>query len=368
MEKVSINMNKERRAVYNLIKRMGLDEHGLIYGGMVRDEIVATYNKSVFDEYNKTSLLDIDAYYKSWDKYWDITYHPESAKRLIIPNDMDIYFKNNTNATSFIEKISNYSKLFNARLSIRDEVKTTGLAYSIGSNFQHKIIQITFYIGRTFVFAGLKITIKIDVIINNSENRHIEPPFNCADFTCNMFVMSSTTEGNYEIRLSRNTGTKLDIMNHVEKRRVETKIIDDLVAGKTEFIRNIISRNTEYINGYRILKMLTNMQHSMKITNLLFRYIPFADITVIENISEQNCDICQHSIIDVEISNGAEAVEILTNKHAINFMHKHCFIEYFRKEVQRKYRNSDTDEIECKCTRRNLFNFKNSYKFSSLFM
>ena len=53
---------------------------------------------------------------------------------------------------------------------------------------------------------------KIDVIINNSENRHIEPPFNCADFTCNMFVMSSTTEGNYEIRLSRNTGTKLDIM------------------------------------------------------------------------------------------------------------------------------------------------------------
>lgn len=361
MEKVSINMNKERRTAYNRIKRMGLDEQGIIYGGMVRDEIVANYNKSLFDEYIKTTSLDIEAY----RKYWIVSYHPESKKRLIIPNDMDIYFKDNATATSFINKITTYATQFNANICVYDEIRTNGLIYSVGNNFQHKKIRIIFYIGRTFVFAGHKIEIKIDVIINTTD-RLIEPPFNNADFTCNMFVMSSTTEGNYEIRLSRNTGTSLDDMNHVCKRRIETNIINELVAGRTEFIRNIESRDAEYINGFRILKMLNNTQHTMKITNLLFSYIPRIEIDDIENIAEQICDICQHSIIDVE--NSDEVVKISTNKHAINYMHKHCFIEYFGKEVSRKYRNSETNIIECKCTRRNLFNFKDSYKFSSLYM
>lgn len=358
METVSINMNKERRVAYNQIKLMGLDEHGIIYGGMVRDEIVATYYKSVFDEYIKSASLTIEEY----KNYWELDYHPESIKRLIIPNDMDIYFKNNTDASSFITKIRNYADKFNAIVNIHNVGRTNGLFYSIGQNFEHKIIKLIFRIGRTFVFVGHKIEIKIDVIINNSDV-HIEPPFNCADFTCNLFVMSSTTEGNYEIRLSRNTGTSLDSNNHVCKRRIETDIINNMIAGNTEFIRTIVSNDAEYINGMRILKMLNNTQHSMNITNVLFRCIS----KITEKMeTEHICDICQHSISDN--SNGEELVEILTNKHAINIMHKKCFIEYFRKEILKKYRNAITNEIECKCARRNLFNFKDSYKFSSLFI
>ena len=61
----------------------------------------------------------------------------------------------------------------------------------------------------------------------------------------------------------------------------EKKIIQDLIEGKTEFIRNSMNLLTEYINGCRILKMLDN---NIKITNLLFREIERTDI-------EDICDI-----------------------------------------------------------------------------
>jgi hypothetical protein len=60
-------------------------------------------------------------------------------------------------------------------------------------------------------------------------------------------------------------------------------------------------------------------------------------------------------------------IEINTNKHYKNYMHKKCFLEFFEKEIYLKRINNDTGNIECRCTRRNVFNFKDSYKFSSLY-
>ena len=49
MLSVNFNKNKEIRMAYNKFKRDGIFFNGIIFGGMVRDEIVATYNKSLFD-------------------------------------------------------------------------------------------------------------------------------------------------------------------------------------------------------------------------------------------------------------------------------------------------------------------------------
>ena len=350
MQSISINMSQQRRAIYNNLKMVGLTEGGIIYGGMVRDEIIATYNKSLFDEFIKSMEP------KPYNKFWDTSYHPESKKRVLIPEDMDIYFKNNDLANSFIEKLTTCANQYNGRVVVHNIPRTAGLFYVLGNNFSHKVIKIYFRIGRTITFIGHKIEVKIDLIINLTD-QIIEPPFNCADFTSNLFVMENAFEGNYNIRMSLSTGTPLDDMTFVAKHRLEMKIIDDMIEGKTEFIRNVEHHNSEFINGSRILKMLIKPINNYQITNLLFREIQLSHST-------QTCDICLDLI---SVDSRGPFIEIMTNKHASNVMHKKCFIGYLTKEIANKYRNNESGQIECRCTRRNPFNFKNSYNFSSVY-
>lgn len=351
---VYMNINKERRALFNTIKMMAIRDNGIIYGGLVRDEIIATYNKELYDEYIKALKIA-----NPYNKYWDENFHIQSKNRVLIPNDIDIYFHTNQMSNIFLNNLNNYINIYNGKIRINNENRTSALFYTLGHDFQHKKVKIIFYIGRTFIFSGYKIEINIDIIINNSSTI-IEPPFNTADFTCNLFIMIKTEHNDkYEIRLSRNTGTPLDIMTYIQKRKTELTIIDNMVNGNIEFIRNVPANNCEYINGMRILKMLKN-KLSFKITNLLFEEITDND----PEFKLQDCDICIHS---VGIAEKKEYIKIKTNKHGINIMHKDCFIKYLETEVFRKYVNIETNMIECRCTRRNLFNFKDSYKYSSLY-
>jgi hypothetical protein len=323
---------------------MGININGIIFGGMVRDEIIATHYKSLFDEHCKSDK-------KIYKKFWNMNYHVETAKRTLIPNDMDIYFQNNESAETFLTSLGTYASAFNGNIIVRNSI-----LYDLSENLVHKKIAVNLYIGRTISYAGIHMRLKIDVIINNSANNIIEPPFNNGDFTCNLFIMRKSIENNYEIRLSNNTGTILDTMSFVKKINLQAKIMNDLIDNKTEFIRTCFREDAEYINGMRILKMLDS---NMKITNLLFREID-------ETSSTENCDICQMSLQTQETRTGT-FIELLTNKHAINVMHKPCFLKYLRNEVYKKNRNDITNEIECRCTRRNLFNFKKSYNYSSVF-
>ncbi len=344
MTKVNIIMNKEKRFAYNYIKLMGVNVDGIIFGGMVRDEIIATHYKSLFDEHH--SELDK----RNYKKFWNMNYHVETVKRTIIPNDMDIYFQDNEKAEMFIQTIQTYARSFNGTVIIADS-----MLYEFGENLIHKKIYMNLYIGRTVTFSGRLMRISIDVIINNTRNI-IEPPFNNGDFTCNLFVMSKSIDNSYEIRLSKNTGTKLDKMSLVRKMNLQSKIMNDLISGHTEFIRKSVANDAEYMNGMRILKMV---EKNIKISNLLFREIP-------ETTSDEICDICQIGTKSDETYSGT-FVELLTNKHAVNIMHKACFFRYLKNEIYKKNRNSETNVIECRCTRRNLFNFKESWKFSSVF-
>lgn len=342
-----IILNGEKRAAYNQLKRIGLNIEGVIFGGMVRDEIIGTHYSSLFHEYAKT-CTDENVY----EKFWNYYYHKETKNRRLIPNDMDIYFHNNENAIVFINTITEFVKEYNGKILVRDSVN-----YGLDENLSHKKALLIFFIGKTFTKKGTMIRINIDIIINNNPQNVIEPPFNNPDFTCNLFVMNKTHGKNYEIRLSKNTGTKLDKMSYANKLNIQTRIINDLIEGKTEFIRQATDSYAEYVNGMRIIKMLAK---DIKITNLLFREISSTTV-------EQNCDICQLSIQSTEEHSEKKFIELLTNKHAVNVMHKSCFMRYFNNEVYKKHVNTETNEIECRCPRRNLFNFKNSYKYSSLY-
>lgn len=352
--KIRINIKKEMRALYNKIKKTGLEHNGIIYGGMVRDEIISTYYKSIFDEYVKKELEENKLEIEIYKKFWDVSYHPESIKRMLIPCDMDIYFKNNTDASIYIGLLTEYSRNYNGIIDILDIPNTL---YSLGTNFNHKKIRLDFLVGRTITYRGYRLSIKIDIIINKQQDYKLEPPFNITDFTSNLFVMEKNNTNNYDIRLSRNTGTPLDSMNYILKKRYENKILDDMLKGETEFIRKIDSLNSEYINGLRIMKMINK---GYKITNILFR-----EIERITNKDEYKCDIC-FEILNKDTKD--KLIEILTNKYSKNIMHKECFMKYLYTEIYKRYTNNTTGEIECRCPRRNAFNFKNSYKYSSIYL
>ena len=356
---ISINLTKEKRRIYSLIKKCGIADNGIIYGGMVRDEIIATHYKEMFDKYIIENPI-VNSNNNSYnEKYWDPSFHEETNKRLIIPNDMDIYFDNNENAEKFINNIKIYSQQFNFNVYIRNIINTQTTFYSIGQNISHKKIKLVFKLGRTFVFKGIKIEINIDLIINNSPTSTLmEPPFNNGDFTSNLFVMVKNHIGHYDIRLSKNTGTKLDEMNYVSKKRFEMNIIENLINGKIEIIRLSHDISSEYITGLRILKMITR-EYPFSILNALFKDVE----NINDIINDQDCDICQASIKNAN----EKIIEINTNKRSKNYMHRSCFIQYLEKEIYNKRYNETTNSIECRCTRRNLFNFKESYKFSSLY-
>lgn len=352
---ISTNINKEKRYMYNYVKNIGLAHYGIIYGGLVRDEIIATHYRELFDKHVK-EIKDENAY----KNYWNASYHPESNKRMTIPKDIDIYFQTPEKSIAFISALNSFVKSYNGTINVVNAGKISELCYTLNHNFQHKKIRLIFYIGRTFSYAGCKITLNLDVIINNNSDSIIEPPFNNVDFTCNLLIMVKSANLNkYDIRLSRNTGTPLDTMIYTQKRRMELRLIENMLIGNIEFIRNVDSINCEYINGLRIIKML-KVHPEFKITNLLFEEITSDDI----DFKVQDCDICLHSINE---STDNKFIKIKTNKHSINIMHRSCFLKYLETEVYKKYTNTETNEIECKCTRRNLFNFKNSYKYSSLF-
>jgi hypothetical protein len=350
MLKLNIITNKEKRIAFKYIKNLGIKNDGIIFGGMVRDEIVATHYKSLFDDYYETQQHQLQSQRKYYKKFWDVSFHNETSLRTLIPVDVDIFFNNNQSADNFIRDLTEYVELFNGRISVLNS-----FLYEFGENLIHRKVIIRFYIGKTFSHNGTIIKINIDIIINNNEDVIIEPPFNNADFTCNLFVMCKSQSTDYEIRLSKNTGTKLDQMSFLRKLNLQSKIMNDLIAGNTQFIRKSISNDGEYISGLRILKM---MNKNIKISNLLFREVSTTTL-------DQNCDICQMIIESRE--NCETFVEILTNKHAINIMHKSCFIKYLNNEIYKKNRNAETNKIECRCTRRNLFNFNESYKYSYVY-
>lgn len=356
MLSTNIYLNKEIRIAYNKLKMDGLLCNGIIFGGMVRDEIIATYNKTLFDNFIKSNK-------ELYKNYWDTSYHPESMERTRIPNDMDIYFSSKINADKFINKIEEFVKFHGGIFTIISTANNPALLYTIGRNCIHNKILITFRPGRTFSFAGHKIELKIDIIINTDSHYYYEPPFEACDFTCNLFVMVKNSQG-YDIRLSNNTGTPLDSMDFISKKRIETKIIDELLMKRIEFIRNVPSDSAEYINGFRIMKML---KKDYKITNLLFRDIDKSKKRKDSKETkkcEYQCDICMN---DIDINNNDNLIEILTNKYHKNIMHKSCFINYLDNEISKKYVNRETGEIECRCSRRNPFNFKKSFKYSKLF-
>ena len=164
---------------------------------------------------------------------------------------------------------------------------------------------------------------------------------------------------NNNIRLSTCTGTPIDTLPFSYKNKIIAKITDDIINLKTEFVRNVnISFNTEYINTYRILKMI-DREYMWNITNLPFKFISnHSDLT---HDIDSSCCICLENIICNK--NKKEKISnLVCMKNNSSVLHLNCFIKFLYQENNKKYINQDTNLIECRCPLRIPFNFKDCYK------
>jgi len=357
MSVVTINYSREKRMLCNKIKNCALNNGGILFGGVVRDDIIGKHYRNEFIKRNM-----------DFSNYWDPEYDIETKHRLIIPNDVDVYFKAENNSNTFINRLREFIKEFGGKINIIEDANFTRMNYSPANSFlKHKIITLSLRLGRTLFHNGISLTFRID-LIEYKDNRNtrthsdyyfnresIEPPFNNLDFLCNSFIMEKSTSGNEIVRLSNCTGTPIDDMLASEKILYSASIISDIINFRTKFTRNIDSYNSEYINCFRILKMI-NRSIPWNITNLPFREI---NITDIKDKIEDKCCIC---LDENELEDESTIIEVNTFKTKSNYIHKGCFIQYLTKEQQQKYVNPETNKIVCRCPFRGIFNFGECYR------
>lgn len=359
---VNINYLREKRHLCNRIKMIALNTSGILFGGVVRDDIIGKHYRSLFI---KKEL--------NFDKYWDSEYDPDTKHRLIIPNDIDVFFRADNNSTTFQNKVREFVKAYNGTYNITEDTSFRQFDYSgINQYLKHYIITINFRIGKTFFEKGMNMHLKIDLVqINNSRSFiqdnyeytqfacNIEPPFNHIDFLCNVFITEKTSAGDYATRISNSTGTPLDDMTFSEKAFASASIITNIINFRTQFARSIGGYNAEFINCYRILKMI-NRSIPWTITNLPFKFVSSGDLR--EKL-EDNCCICLQSMDGDSDDVESSLVELNTHKlPKSNYLHKSCFIEFLSKEQQQKFVNVDENRIECRCPFRGIFNFRDCYR------
>jgi hypothetical protein len=351
------------RLLINKLKDIGLSNRGIIYGGLVRSDIIGGHFRN---EFFKKEL--------DYTSYWNVDYDRETSKRTSIPNDMDIYFKENNNLNCFINDITKLLHKYDGYIDVKNYNNFRSTKYiSKFDNLNHTKIFIRIRIGRTLNFGGFLLKFSIDALsLKQIDGIYVdkgyEPPFYNLDFLSNIFLMENASGANI-VRISNCTGTPIDSMNYIDKAKITVKIMNDIINNRTSFVRNLESYNCESINCYRILKMV---EYGWHIDNIPFRVVSGNEISSIDSsYKEDKCCICLELVlseeqkdIDNHDNHDDKLIELNTYKTKSNFLHYDCFIKYLRKE-QYKQSSSNDSQIECKCPYRNPFNFKDCYKLVS---
>ncbi len=363
---VTVMYYRELRNLINRVKTIGLNSSGILFGGVVRDDIIGTHYRKLFID------KDLD-----FDKYWNYDYDIETRKRLIIPKDIDIFFKNENNYTSFVKEIQKLVQRFGGNISFSVNNNLNHIKYTCNYVFlKHERLHIYLTVGNSLSQSGIRLTLDIDIIkVDSNRNvsmdnmtylneiSRIEPPFFNLDFLSNTFICEKSNSM-IVTRMSNCTGTPLDTMVFSNKIHISSKIIEDIINMRTQFVSKMDCFNTEYINCFRILKMIER-NFAWNIVNIPFIFINVMDI--IEPINDKCCICLDDIVVDEatkeEVSKTYEQlIELNTNKKKSNYLHTHCFLNYLRKEQQTRYVDQTTRKVECRCPFRNLFNFRDCHK------
>jgi len=331
---VKINFNKEKRAMINCIKKIINEVDAIEFGGGVRDSIISQHYTNEFFDKNTPNIANRYT-------YWNTTVSPETSARTLVPNDIDVYFSNIDNYNNFINKIK-YT-FTDATINIKQYNISEYTGIEISEDLTHNVMKIIYTVGKTFVFNGYKIILKIDMITLNSNNITIEPPFNNCDMLCNILIRDKNG-----IRLSKNTGTDIDYLTEYKKSQLYAKIMKNIINFETDFCSKNDNINSDIYNCRRILNMINKPFH-WTINNSPFNIIKKSN----DNDVSLECVICKEYIL-----NSIDLIQITSTK---NLLHRECFNDYIQFQLSNPYKNKDGKKI-IRCPYRTEFNFSDCYK------
>jgi hypothetical protein len=190
--------------------------NGVIFGGYVRDKIVKEFHAKQYYEYCNNESISKS---KLSEQYNNPDSHKETyIGRTLMPNDIDIFFKRESDYINFLNYIS---KKYNPIVKINTgdpkiyiptlDIPEKSLSYNkidiymIDFSIVIRFIRLLENIKKYFLFPIIidfilnickyikkcKYKISLDVFVKNpSYHEHIEPPFGTPDFTSNTLILS----------------------------------------------------------------------------------------------------------------------------------------------------------------------------------
>ena len=353
MEFVKINFTPDRIKYILLenIKKSVFENNGIIFGGFVRDMIISDHYKNI---YNSRNQYDIH-------KFWNKFYQPETAARAIVAQDMDICMYTEEDVSNFLIALQNefnsevgYANVSSSDLTVTDENCYFNLPIKM-----HKKINYKITIGKIpYVHSGIELSFDFDIII--PINSKILPPFKKLDFLSNVFIMNK--QG---VIMSNNTGTIIDTMSILQKQKISSIIMNDIVEFKTQFCMKNYRNNLtcgDYNFNRKVFQRINKMifrNFKWNITNLPFL---ICEHKKTYNNCNNNCCICLSNfknndrLVKIFIDNSTKTEKICSN---MSIAHDKCLFKYFETQLETSKTDGivGTDSFEFKCPLRNIINF-----------
>jgi hypothetical protein len=354
MEIIKVNYVPERikYILFNDIKKVVLENNGIIFGGYVRDLIISDHYKSIYNSCNTYNI----------HHFWNRMYHPETAARTLVAKDMDICMYSEEGVSNFINSLQN---IFNdnvgySNVSSSDITITRDACYFNIPIKMHKKINYKITIGKIpYVHSGIELSFDFDIIVPRKSN--VQPPFFKVDLLSNVFILSK-----HGVVMSNHTGTLIDKMSILNKQKISSLIMADVIEFKTQFcMRNYRDR---YVSG----NYNYNSKVFERINKMLFRNFKW-DITNLPfvmsnykrnyNNSNNNCCIClanfknNDRIVKMYIDNSTKTEKICSN---MSIAHDKCLFKYLQTQLDTEKEEgiSNADPFEFRCPLRNAINFK----------
>lgn len=347
---------KVRNIAYNKIKTLIFEEDGIIYGGMVRDELISEYYKKHYN--NNTKNIKKSPNFDK-NKFWDTKFNNETAYRTLLAENIDVSFKNLKKTHSFINKILNSEELNKCEL-------TTFLAPPYMPQIKIiKKLKISLVIDKIpFINKGEMIYIDINITVPINDG--FTPPFNNVDMLCNAFIM--TKEGK---KLSNNTGTAIDKFSEYERIETAAKIIKDMIEFKTYLCLNPSFYNKNYCITYNNQCMNIIKKMHTKTFPWIILNMPFESYIISIN-KDINCCIC-YNILEKNERICNTTYSLKNKKFKVPPVHYNCMMKYLISQINdtsklyNRYNQIDIEQfiinnnesLVFKCPYRNEIDFKN---------
>ena len=348
---MDFNIGEIKTSAHQRIISLSEDNDGILFGGAVRDMIISQHYSTMYYKHLKTN----NQRFKS-KKFWDITNHPETAARTLVPDDLDIYFDSDIKAEKFLIALENLCNIENILMDIQNVQQTdiSEIAHKYGSFLNIQNIKLTITAGKIpFFLGGFNIEIELDIVTPQYKIMML-PPFNKLDFLCNGFIKTK-----YGISYSSDTNTYIDKLSEIDKTIEIAKIQKDMIEFKTNFcgFEKIKPKDIESCgkNKYafrRILKLLKKERFPWTITNLPFEMRKIEE----KDVNNKTCSIC---LSEFELDENAIITYPCSKKDTPgNTIHKNCMIGYLKKQDEENQKFiDDSEKFTFKCPYRYKIDF-----------